>query len=697
MDYYLNGLCFSLLDVPLMIAGFFFGTTACIVAAAVTILFRMSTLLFGADLSNCLICCLALALVCGYTLLIRIISLDKKAPGAIVGFIVASFGKELHFVTYLFFMYQNPEKCCEAISETAISMIFWCGFTVAVVMYILNYDNTHRFLSFQKVPMPYFLFGAIIVFLAAMSIYVIDAYSGELLKDGQDSFQEKMSNLIALSAYQSTSKILKNLEEGNDTSSKNLKRMANVQFVDEASCFDLNGKILTSSSENVLACATIMLALQEEIAYAKMPPDKRPPVYQSFRASRIPPFERSCFTVIPFSDKTKFLKTRYSLNTFLQEFEKFFLPEIDHVNFSLGGYYMVVNEDGVICNKGTAAHDMFLKHIQDLGIRNDFLQQSRGVQFKEKINGVICLCSFICQYGQWRVYAIFPEAELYTKVFVCFSIVALLFLALCLLFNWITLRSSRGQKIIDELNFQKEVRVKRDLLLAHNIQDSELRKDEPDNKYYKISATMISAREIGGDFYDYYTLQNGCTFIGIADVSGKGIPAAFFMMKAKTALKLSAYRGQSIREISEISNNEIIENNNAQMFVTFWGAFYDPDTRCLEYVSAGHNPPLIRRANGSVEWVSGCQELPLGVRKRVSYTPQKLQMEPGDRILLYTDGVTEAKNSQNHLFGNQRLFDVLKNMRANHEIISSVLNAVRAFSGDVEQADDITMLVLTVK
>lgn len=244
-----------------------------------------------------------------------------------------------------------------------------------------------------------------------------------------------------------------------------------------------------------------------------------------------------------------------------------------------------------------------------------------------------------------------------------------------------------------------EARIDAELAFAKAIQHSAIPTvfpPYPNRKEFEIWACMYTAKEVGGDFYDFYFVDEDTLAFLIADVSGKGIPAAMFMMQAKTLLKSYAESGMDVAEVLTQANNKLCEGNEAGMFVTVWMGYLNTKTGEVTYANAGHNPPIIRHADGSVEMVKSRPGLVLAGMEGIRYRTNTVQLKPGDLIYLYTDGVTEATNADNGLYGENRLRAVLEgNAEADvHAVCTNVKTDVDTFVGDASQFDDITMLAL---
>ena len=244
---------------------------------------------------------------------------------------------------------------------------------------------------------------------------------------------------------------------------------------------------------------------------------------------------------------------------------------------------------------------------------------------------------------------------------------------------------------VTELNRQKA-----ELNIARTIQMGLLEPQSFHNGTVTVNAFMLPARDVGGDFYDYLELDNGDIFVAIADVSGKGITAALFMARAFTMLHQYAESGLSPARILYEYNNHLAKNNPNMMFITTFVAVYHPSTGELIYANGGHNPSYIL----SDTLIKADQEhdLAAGIFTDVTYEEYRLVMKPGEMLFIYTDGVTEAQNKKQELFGEEKLEEVLADSPRNdgEATIKTVLNELREFTDDNEQVDDITMLTLEI-
>ena len=245
-------------------------------------------------------------------------------------------------------------------------------------------------------------------------------------------------------------------------------------------------------------------------------------------------------------------------------------------------------------------------------------------------------------------------------------------------------------------------RIETELSVAARIQEGILPKKFPERSEFDLSASMEPAKEVGGDFYDFYFLDEEHLMVTAADVSDKGMPAALFMMGAKTLLKESAMMfasGERLPEVMARTNDRLAEANEEGMFVTAFTGVLDVRNGEFVYVNAGHIPPLVRR-NGDISFLPTAQGPMLGVMEGLGFPADRLIFAPGDMLFLYTDGVTEAMNEKQELFTEERLRDVFSAQpeeRTSAEILAAVKRAVKVHAGGAEPSDDVTMLGLIYK
>ena len=254
---------------------------------------------------------------------------------------------------------------------------------------------------------------------------------------------------------------------------------------------------------------------------------------------------------------------------------------------------------------------------------------------------------------------------------------------------------------ITQITAEKE-RIGTELALATRIQADMLPNifpAFPDRLDFDIYATMTPAKEVGGDFYDFFLIDETHLGMVMADVSGKGVPAALFMMVSKILVQNFAMTGRSPAEVLRSVNDQICANNREEMFVTVWFGILDTETGIVTAANAGHEYPAVRHTGGKFELLKDKHGFVIGGMEGVRYKEYELKLTPGSKLFLYTDGVPEATNAQNELFGTERMLDALNkdNDASPDVILNNVHEAVDCFVRNAEQFDDLTMLCLEYK
>jgi len=256
-------------------------------------------------------------------------------------------------------------------------------------------------------------------------------------------------------------------------------------------------------------------------------------------------------------------------------------------------------------------------------------------------------------------------------------------------------RTAELEKKNHELEESRK-RLAEELETAQAMQQAILPKDFPEDEGYSCFAIMVPAREMGGDFYDFFFLEDGRIGVVIADVSGKGVPAAFFMSVGRTIIRSIARRGLPPGECLAEANRRLCAANPMELFITVFYGILDPATGTFRYASGGHNPPILVDADGEVTFLAGTGGIALGVMDDMPYDNATLAMTPGGTLFLYTDGVTEAQDPAGKEFGEDRLAACLKgtHLLSPQALAVKVLDMTDKFAAGAPQADDVTCLAL---
>ena len=433
-----------------------------------------------------------------------------------------------------------------------------------------------------------------------------------------------------------------------------------------------------------------------------------------------------------------FVQVAYDAERFQKDIDDVVIGATRNRHIGENGSIIIAGEDWNIVSD---RHGNEGKNLDVSGIYIDRATMSEDEYFDAVVYGEKSLCRYIVSEGYYIVAAMpYTEAffsrdvSVYVTVFMEFVVFGMLFIVVYFLIkklivdNMVKINRSLAKitsgnldtvvdvrtneefaSLSDDINStvltlkryiaEAAARIDKELEFAKAIQHSAIPMvfpPYPAHGEFDIYATMDTAKEVGGDFYDFYFVgENKLGFL-IADVSGKGIPAAMFMMTAKTLIKGYAESGKSVDEVFTIANAKLCESNEAGMFVTAWMGILDITTGLLEFANAGHNPPLVKHADGRFEFLKSKSGFILAGMEGMKYRRNELVLSPGDEIYLYTDGVTEATNAENALYGEERLANLLNTMHglSGEALCRAVKADIDAFAGDAPQSDDITMLYL---
>ncbi len=433
-----------------------------------------------------------------------------------------------------------------------------------------------------------------------------------------------------------------------------------------------------------------------------------------------------------------FVQVAYDAERFQKDIDDVVIGVTRNRHIGESGALIIVGEDWNIVSD---RHGNEGRNLNVTGIYIDRSTMPENKTFEAVVYGKQAFCSYIFSEGYYIV-AVMPLEEamfsrdisVYITVFMEFVVFGMLFIVVYFLIkklvvdNMVKINKSLAMitggnldtvvnvrtneefaSLSDDINStvvtlkhyiaEAAARIDRELEFARSIQHSAIPTvfpPYPGHSEFDIYATMDTAKEVGGDFYDFYFVgENRLGFL-IADVSGKGIPAAMFMMTAKTIIKGYAESGKPVDEVFTTANEKLCESNDAGMFVTAWMGVLDTVTGKVEFANAGHNPPLVRHAGGGFEYLRSKPCFILAGMDGIKYRKNEFTLAPGDEIYLYTDGVTEATDSENNLYGEERLLALLNSMGdlSGEEICRAVKADMDAFVGDAPQFDDITMLYL---
>ena len=434
-----------------------------------------------------------------------------------------------------------------------------------------------------------------------------------------------------------------------------------------------------------------------------------------------------------------FVQVGYGAERFQRDIDEFVVGVTRNRHVGEGGCIIIVDESWNIVSDRYGSEG---KNLDVTGIWIDTASMAENQVFTANVYGQSCYCMYQTTEG-YCIVAVMPQSEAALSRNVSVSVTtamqivvfAALFIMIFVLVKRLvvnniyqindslaaitegkldTVVNVRSHEEFDDLSndinstvntlkryiADAAARIDAELAFAKAIQHSALPSvfpPYPGRKEFDIHAAMYTAKEVGGDFYDFYFVDEDTLAFLVADVSGKGIPAAMFMMQSKTLLKSCAESGMSVEQVFTTANDKLCEGNDAGMFVTAWMGMLNVKTGLMTFANAGHNPPLLKRADGSFEYLKSKAGFVLAGMEGIRYRKNELQLHPGDTIFLYTDGVTEATDANETLYGEERLLEMMNRQKQllAKEICQAVKDDVDAFVGDAEQFDDITMLCLT--
>ncbi|MCR5414268.1 MAG: SpoIIE family protein phosphatase [Kiritimatiellae bacterium] len=316
--------------------------------------------------------------------------------------------------------------------------------------------------------------------------------------------------------------------------------------------------------------------------------------------------------------------------------------------------------------------------------------------FTATVFGEECFCrEFV--FADHTLLAVVPEREYYSTRNVNFAVAALALAAVLAVFLLLIYRIWRDARRLKAFYDAEAAARAKDFAIAGTIQSAALPAEFPESPYFAIAAAMTPAKEVGGDFYDFFALDATHEAFLVADVSGKGTPAALYMMTAKTLIRDTLLAKRDPAAALTAVNAELCGQNPANMFITAWVGVMDLETGRVSFVNAGHNPPFARRGDGTVEMLKERSGPILAYMDGVSYGLKSVELKPGDTLFLYTDGVTEAMDASGALFGDERLAAALgAGMSADspESVCTVVRAAVAAFAAGAPAADDLTVLAV---
>ena len=738
----IDGAVINVRDAAPLCAGLIFGAPSGIIAGFIGGVERWFAVMWGAGEYTRLACTISTILAGFFAGALRKFLFDNKRPTWGLGFATGAVMEVVHlslvFVTHL----NDTAQAYDVIKRCALPMIFVNSFAVMASLLIITiissgiHHSEHRARGISNkiqarlllcVLLAY-LITTVFVYLLQTSTSVTNAQT--LLRENISDIKNEITDSLDTDLFERCDKIRIFEESGIDRS---LESLASEYEVSEINIVDSNGIITDSTEPDFIGfdmnsgsqSAEFMVLTTGTKRYSQEygPVSYDQSIYRKYVGMSM---LRGGFVQIGLGDED----FRENIGKRVSR-----LASFRHI--STDGYMIIADENERIISTALTGKSSRLS-VSGLSVQD---APKTGELYRAAVYGEKCICLYDYVEG-YHVFAMIPEADVFAtrdaSVYVNSFMEVLVFAAMfCLIYllikrhvvdnirtvnndlgkiingNLDTVVNVRGSEefasLSDDINSTVDTlkhyiveaasRIDKELAFAKSIQHSALPSIFPDEPSFDLYATMDTAKEVGGDFYDFYRLRDGRLVFLIADVSGKGIPAAMFMMTSKTMIKNLAESGLPLDEVMTEANKKLCETNEAGMFVTVWIGILDTSTGHVDFVSAGHNPPLLYRAGSGYEYLKAKVSFVLAGMDGVKYRRQELELAPGDKLYLYTDGVTEATDPENALYGEDRLKTYLNAHSGDgaRATLEGVRADVDSFVGSAEQFDDITMLILEYK
>ena len=737
-------------DAAPLSAGLIFGAPSGIISGFIGGLYRWFSVYWGGGTYTRLACSIATIFAGFMAALLRKRMFDNKKPTWGYGVCIAVACEVVHMILIFLTNMGNSSEAFEFVKGATLPMMIGNAVAVGVAIIIVSALSRDRIVSRKKTEkiantFQRWLFACIAIAFVVTSSFTYVLQNGMVKVETEKIFTTAINDVEADIMGKSNSELLAiaeavklEYESNTGMSDEDLVELAKKHGVEEINVVNKLGEIYKStepsskkydmklhpqSREFVEKLATEEYFVQQ---YSRRGKDQT--VWRKYAAYRL--------------EGGGFIQVGYDAAQFHEKLDEFVIDFTKNRHVGTNGFVAVLDEklSLVIDNaySGMNVRAIGIEPEEEM-LRGD---TSTKLYYADIVDGKtedslkhVYVFKFVEGYC---IIAAMPESEavfmrdasLYTSIFMQVIIFATLFVFIYILIKRVIInnlekindtlgRITKGDlnvtvdvrssqefsSLSDDINStvstlkqyiaEAAARIDKELEYAKQIQLSALPTNFPEGEKYDVYAQMMAAKEVGGDFYDFYRLSDNTVAFLVADVSGKGIPAAMFMMTAKTIIKDLAESGMAVNDIFTRANAKLCENNESGMFVTAWMGILNLDSGKLQFANAGHNPPLLKRANGEFEYLKTRAGFVLAGMEDVRYRAGELTLGSGDRLFLYTDGVPEATNADNKLYGEDRLLAFMNsNADANAcDLLPALKVNIDEFVGEAPQFDDITMLM----
>ena len=737
-------------DAAPLSAGLIFGAPAGIISGFIGGLYRWFSVYWGAGTYTQIACSLATILAGLMAAGLRKLMFDNKKPTWAYGICIAIVCEVIHMILIFITNMDNSSQAFEFVKGATWPMMLGNAIAVGASIILVSLFSHEGFFrkktsegianTFQRR-----LLGCIVIAYLITSSFTLILQNGMAQIETQEVFTVSMNDVeetVRNKSNQHLLAIVKQVkQEYENDPTVSLTDLTEKYGIKEINVVDSNGWIINSTEEDVINNYDMnskeqskefvdMMKVQDSFVQEYSPRGKDETVWRKYAAMNL--------------TSGGFIQVGYDAEQFHTMLNEYVIEVTKNRHVGTSGFVAVLDEKlCIVTDDEYGAH--IGNHISSLGIEPPEEmkkgQTATALYYDDLVGGTECMYVFKFVEGYCILAAMhvseamfMRDASMLTSIFMQVIIFATLFVFIYILIKRVIInnlkkvndtlaritsgdldvtvdvRSNREfSSLSDDINStvttlkryiaEAAARIDKELEYAKQIQLSALPTNFPKGEDYNIYAQMIAAKEVGGDFYDFYKLNDTTVAFLAADVSGKGIPAAMFMMTAKTIIKDLAESGMAVNDIFTKANEKLCENNESGMFVTAWMGILDITTGNLQFANAGHNPPLLKRANGEFEYLRTRAGFVLAGMEGIRYRIGELALSAGDRLFLYTDGVPEATNTENRLYGEDRLLNFM-NQNATMEAVD-LLPALKAnideFVGVAPQFDDITMLMFDYK
>ena len=747
----LLGTTVNVRDAAPLSAGLIFGAPAGIISGLIGGVYRWFSVYWGGGVYTQLACSIATVLAGLMAAGLRKLMFDNKKPTWGYGVCIAVVCEVIHMILIFLTNMADSSYAFEFVRGATTPMILGNAVAVGCAIVIVTLLSHERFTSkkgseriantFQR-----WLLLCIVIAYLITSAFTYILQNGMVQIETQEVFTSAINDVEADVKGKSDAELLTIAQavkaEYESDSAIDLTELKEKYNVVEINVVDSVDKVVKSTEDcNVGYDMNLSEQSKEFVEILK----EQDSFVQKYSPRGIDGTVWRKYAAIKLSDGG-FIQVGYDTQQFHQMLNEFVVDVTKNRHVGTGGFVAVC--DDKLCM--VIDNDYAGQHISYIGIQPPEEMQAgqaaTALYYADIVDGKTAdsmRYMYVFKFVEgYCIIAAMPEAEamfmrdasLYTSIFMQVLIFAALFVFIYILIKRVIINNLKkindtlGRITEGDLNVTVDVRsneefsslsddinstvttlkryiaeaaarIDKELEYAKQIQLSALPTNFPQKEEFSIYAQMIAAKEVGGDFYDFYKLSDTTVAFLAADVSGKGIPAAMFMMTAKTIIKALAESGMAVNDIFTKANEKLCENNEADMFVTAWMGILDLTTGNVQFANAGHNPPLLKRVDGTFEYLKSRPGFVLAGMDGVRYRVGEITLNPGDRLFLYTDGVTEATNPENELYGEDRLMSFMNGNGSVEatELLPALKANIDEFVGDAPQFDDITMLMLDYK